>query len=106
MCDRAGTRGLQGAGERLTSFLICNKHFLCCRNSLSFLNMNSYIEPLPRVPAYSNWDLLPIVFGEPHAMCFMSIVTISLQIDTIVFISISKETANSIDSSPLVLFFF
>lgn len=66
--------------------------------------MNSYIEPPPRVPAYSNWDLVPTVFDEPHDMCLMSIVTITLQIDIIVFILISEETADSIDSSPLVLF--
>lgn len=91
---------MRGAGERLTSFLIFNRHFLCCKNSLYFLNMNSYIEPLSRVPAYSNRNLLPIVFDEPHAMCFI----ITLQIDIIVFILISEETASSIDSSPLVVF--
>ena len=46
---------MQGAGQRLTSFLIFNKHFLCCRNSLYFLNMNSYIEPLSEWSC--SWDL-------------------------------------------------
>ena len=68
--------------------------------------MNAYTEPPPRVPACSNWDLLPTVFDEPHDMCFMSIVTITLQMDIIVVILISEETANSIDSSPLLKIFF
>ena len=67
--------------------------------------MNSCIEPPPRVPAYSNWDLLPPVIDEPPDMCFMSIVAITLQMDIIVIL-ISEETANSIDSSPLLKKFF